>query len=252
MGDGMTGERRRLALITGAANGIGRAIAQELASQGSDLCLMDIDEAGLDAAVRGIGAAGGRARGIALDLRDRQALEAAIAGLEVPVEILVNNVGQTARENASAFHLARPETLDFVIDISLRVAVQCTRCVAGGMRLGNWGRIVNIASDAAFAGDPGASDYAAAKAGLIGFTRSLARELGPSGITVNAVCPGPTNTRALERIPAEMLERARQAIPMGALCEPQDIAHAVAFLVSDKARLITGQALLVNGGRVFH
>lgn len=248
----MTGDAGRTALITGAANGIGRAIALELAAQGASLRLMDIDAAALGDVAAQIGAAGGQAQAIVLDLRDRSALRDALQVLDTPVDILVNNVGQTARENASAFHLARPETLDFVLDISLHVAIHCTRGVVGGMRARGRGRIVNIASDAAFGGTPGACDYAAAKAGLIGFTRSLAMELGPCGVTVNAVCPGPTNTRAMQRIPAEMLERARAGIPMGALCEPEDIAHAVAFLASDKARFITGQALLVNGGRVLH
>lgn len=248
----MTRLNSRLALITGAANGIGKAIAEELACQGADLCLMDIDEPGLDDAADMIRAHGGKVQAIAVDLRDRRELDRAMEGLGTNVDILVNNVGQTARENASAFHLAKPETFDFILDISLHVAIQCTRRVVGGMRDSGWGRVINISSDAAFAGDPGVSDYAAAKAGLIGFSRSLAHELAPCGITVNAICPGPTNTRAMQRIPSKMYERARQAIPMGALCEPADIAHAVAFFASDKARFITGQALLVNGGRVFH
>lgn len=248
----MTTQNRRLALITGAANGIGRAIAEEMARQGVDLCLMDIDSPGLDDTASMIRACGGKVQTVAVDLLNRHELDRAMERLSANVDILVNNVGQTARENASLFHLAKPETLSFVLDVSLHVAIQCTLRVVGAMRVGGWGRVINISSDAAFAGDPGVSDYAAAKAGLIGFSRSLAQELAPCGITVNAICPGPTNTRAMQRIPPEMYERARLSIPMGALCEPIDIAHAVVFLASDKARFITGQALLVNGGRVFH
>lgn len=106
--------------------------------------------------------------------------------------------------------------------------------------------------DSAINGDIGTVDYASAKSGVLGFTRALARELGPFKINVNAVCPGPTNTRAMQRIPRDAYDRARNAIPLGELCEPEDIANAVVFLSSDKARFITGQTLMVNGGRVFY
>ncbi len=169
-----------------------------------------------------------------------------------PIDILVNNIGQTARENYSEFWQAKPETLQFVIGVSLMTTLMCSRQVVEQMRERRSGKIVSISSDSAFNGDIGTVDYASAKSGVLGFTRSLARELGPFKVNVNAVCPGPTNTRAMQRIPKDAYERARNAIPLGELCEPEDIANAVLFLSSEQARFITGQTLLVNGGRVFH
>jgi acetoacetyl-CoA reductase/3-oxoacyl-[acyl-carrier protein] reductase len=166
--------------------------------------------------------------------------------------MLTNNIGQTARENYSEFYLAKPETLEFVVGVSLMTTLMCSRQVVEDMRERRFGKIVSISSDSAMNGDIGTVDYAAAKSGVLGFTRALARELGPFKVNVNAVCPGPTNTRAMQRIPKDAYERAKNAIPLGELCEPEDIANAVVFLSSDKARFITGQTLMVNGGRVFY
>lgn len=245
----------RIVAVTGAAHGIGRAIALGFAASGARVALIDRDEAALEETAAAARASGPAALVVRADLLAAAQIADGFARIARELgdpDVLVNNVGQTARENFSEFHLARPETLDFVLDISLRTTIHCSRQVVPAMRARRSGKIVSIASDSAFNGDIGTADYAAAKSGVLGFTRALARELGPHKINVNAVCPGPTNTRAMQRIPRDAYERAKAMVPMGELCEPEDIAHAVLFLASARARFITGQTLLVNGGRVFH
>lgn len=245
----------KIVAITGAAHGIGRAIALGFAQQGADLAVFDLDGDALEATARDLRALGGRVHTMQGDFLHLDTIQRAFAGAVAslgPVDVLVNNLGQTARGKTTAFSEADHATLDFVLDISLRAAVHCTREVVGGMKERKSGRVVSISSDSAFNGDLGCVDYAAAKAGVLGFTRGLAREIAPFGVTANAVCPGPTNTRAMQMIPRDSFERARDAVPMKQICEPEDIANAVLFLASDKARFITGQTLLVNGGRVFH
>jgi acetoacetyl-CoA reductase/3-oxoacyl-[acyl-carrier protein] reductase len=245
----------RIAVVTGGANGIGRAIALAFAEEGADVAILDREEAPLAEAAELVRAKGVRALPIHGDMTDLATVEGAFARIARdfgPVDMLTNNIGQTARENYSEFHLAKPETLRFVVDVSLMTTLMCSRQVVPGMRERKRGRIVSISSDSAMNGDIGTVDYASAKAGVLGFTRALARELGPYKVGVNAVCPGPTNTRAMQRIPKDSYDRAKNAIPMGELCEPEDIANAVIFLSSDRARFITGQTLMVNGGRVFY
>jgi NAD(P)-dependent dehydrogenase (short-subunit alcohol dehydrogenase family) len=245
----------RTAVVTGAGNGIGRAIALAFAAAGARVAAFDREADALAETVRLVEALGGRAVAHVGDMTDLDAVVAAFAAARAalgPIDVLVNNIGQTARENYSEFVEARPETLRFVVDVSLMTTLLATRQVVEEMRARRAGKIVSISSDSAFNGDVGTADYAAAKAGVLGFTRSLARELAPHKVNVNAVCPGPTKTRAMQRIPPDAYERARAAVPLGELCEPEDIANAVLFLASERARFITGQTLLVNGGRVFH
>lgn len=245
----------KIAVVTGAGNGIGRACAIAYAKEGADVAMFDREAEALAEAAELVKAEGGRVLPVVGDMTKLDQVTAAFDKVRAdlgPIDILLNNIGQTARENYSQFFEAKPETLQFVIGVSLMTTLMCSRQVVGEMRERKSGKIVSISSDSAMNGDIGTVDYAAAKSGVLGFTRALARELGPFKINVNAVCPGPTNTRAMQRIPKDAYDRARNAIPMGELSEPEDIANAVVFLSSDKARFITGQTLMVNGGRVFY
>ena len=161
----------------------------------------------------------------------------------------MNNVGQSARERATEFYKSEPDVWRFVIDVSLFTTLTASRQVVPSMREAGRGKIVNVASNAGMAGEVGIAEYAAAKMGVIGFTRSLARELAPFNVTVNAVCPGATKTRAIEQVPQEILAKIRASIPLGYFAEPEDIAAVAAFLASDDARYMTGQSVVVDGGR---
>jgi acetoacetyl-CoA reductase/3-oxoacyl-[acyl-carrier protein] reductase len=245
----------KIAVVTGGANGIGRASARKFAEEGARVAVLDIEEGPLSETTALIREAGGEVLALTVDLLDRAQIVEAFARIERelgPVDILLNNVGQTARERASEFWNSDPEVWDFVVGVSLMTTLSCSRQVVPSMRERRTGKIVNIASDSPIAGDHGIADYAAAKAGVMGFTRSLARELAPFGVNVNSVCPGGTNTRGPRRLPKETFDRALAAIPMGRMCEPEDIANGVAFLASEDSRFVTGQALVINGGRVFY
>ena len=165
------------------------------------------------------------------------------------VDILIYNVGRSARELASAFVESKPETWLSVLEVSLITTLQMTHRAVPKMIDKGWGRIINMSSDAALVGDAGLADYAAAKSGLLGFTRVLARELALHGITVNAICPGAIRTRAHDYLDPSILERVKADIPMNRVGEPEDVANLVTFLSSDKANYITGQTIAVNGGR---
>ncbi len=245
----------RVAVVTGGANGIGRAIALAFAAEGAHVAIMDREAGPLEQAAEEARSFGVRVLPLTGDMTDNKIVAETFARVKAelgPVDMLANNIGQTARENYSEFYLAKPETIEFVIGVSLMTTLMCSRQVVNDMRERKSGKIVSISSDSAMNGDIGTVDYASAKSGVLGFTRALARELGPFRVNVNAVCPGPTNTRAMQRIPKDAYKRAKNAIPLGALCEPEDIANAVIFLSSEKARFITGQTLMVNGGRVFY
>lgn len=245
----------KIAVVTGAGNGIGRAAAIAYAQEGADVAILDREADALAETAEMVRALDVGALPLVGDLTDQQVVVDSFARIKRelgPVDILLNNIGQTARENYSEFWQAKPETLQFVVGVSLMTTLTCTRQVVEDMRERRSGKIVSISSDSAMNGDIGTVDYASAKAGVLGFTRALARELGPFKVNVNAVCPGPTNTRAMQRIPKDAYERAKNMIPLGELSEPEDIANAVVFLSSDKARFITGQTLMVNGGRVFY
>lgn len=193
-----------VAVVTGSANGIGRACALRLAKNGFSVFLLDRDGENLRDAVREIEQAGGKASYAVVDLTDRKAVEATFAEIARSrgvIGVLVNNVGQSARERASEFWCSEPDLWDFMIDISLKTTLICSRQVVPSMRERKSGRIINIASEAALIGSKRATAYTAAKAGVLGFTRSLARELASFQVTVNAVAPGYTRTRALAMLP---------------------------------------------------
>jgi len=247
--DRLTG---RIALVTGAANGIGRASALRLAREGADLALVDREGDRLQEVAGAITEHGRQALAVTADWTDGGAVEAAFAAIRKRfgrVDILFNNVGQSARERASEFHRSAEETWRFVIEVSLLATMRATRLVVEEMRASRSGRIVNMSTESAFYGDVGFVDYAAAKMGVVGFTRSLARELAPFQINVNAVCPGAIRTRAHDRLPKEVIDKVRTSVPMGYVAEPEDVAGVVAFLASDDARYITGQSILIDGGR---
>jgi len=242
----------RIALVTGAANGIGRASAIRLAREGADLALVDREGDALHAVAREIEAAGRQVLPFTADWTDTSAVREAFAAIRQRfgrIDILFNNVGQSARERASLFHVSAEETWRFVIEVSLLATMRATRLAVEEMRSRRSGRIVNMSTESAFYGDVGFADYAAAKMGVVGFTRSLARELAPFHVNVNAVCPGAIRTRAHDRLPKEVIDKVRNSVPMGYVAEPEDVAGVVAFLASDDARYITGQSILIDGGR---
>ncbi len=242
----------RLAVVTGAANGIGRASALRFAAEGANLAVIDMDDAGLAVTADLARKAGAKVQAITADCTDEQRVADAFKEIYASsgfIDILMNNVGQSARQRASEFYNSSSEVWRFVLEVSLMSTLIASRQVVPAMREAGRGKIVNVASNAGMAGEVGLSEYAAAKMGVIGFTRSLARELAPFKVNVNALCPGVTKTRVLENISEEILDRIRKSIPLGFFAEPEDIAASAAFLASDDARYMTGQSLVVDGGR---
>ncbi|MBP2316583.1 SDR family NAD(P)-dependent oxidoreductase [Azospirillum soli] len=241
----------RVAVVTGAANGIGRVTAMTFAAEGAAVALVDLDETALEEVADTIRAQGGRALPVRADCSDSAVARDSYRRIEAelgPADILVNNVGQSARNRMTPFVSADLDTLDFLLAVNLKSCILWSRQVIEGMCKRRYGRIVNITSEAAVMGSPLTWDYGAAKAGVIGFTRALAREVAPSGVTVNAVGPGITRTRAVEQLPPDVTEKVLSTIPMKTMGEPEDIANAITFLASDRSRYVTGQTLLVNGG----
>jgi 3-oxoacyl-[acyl-carrier protein] reductase len=245
---------RRVAIVTGAARGIGAAIAQRLHRDGLAVAVLDLDEDACATTVEAITSAGGRALAVGVDVSDSVAVEAAVgrvAGELGPPVVLVNNAGIT-RDNL-LFKMSE-EDWDAVLRVHLRGAFLMTRATQAFMTKAGWGRIVNLSSTSAL-GNRGQANYAAAKAGMQGLTKTLAIELGKFGVTANAIAPGFIVTE-MTRITAERLgvsfedfqeARAKEtAVPR--VGQPDDIAHAVSFFVSDEASFVSGQVLYVAGG----
>lgn len=241
----------KVSVVTGASRGIGRAIAVALAAQGASVVLAARDEGKLAEGVREIEAAGGKAMPIVMDVADRASIDAAferILEVQGRVDHLVNNAGIT-RDNL----LLRMKTADWedVLSTNLTAAFHCTQAVLRPMlKQRSGGRIVNVTSVVGLTGNAGQANYAASKAGIIGFTKSLAREVASRGITANAVAPGFIETDMTHAMTEEAKKAVFAAIPMGRVGKPEDIAALVSFLVSDAAGYITGQVLGVDGG--FH
>jgi len=249
MGSRLQGRR---AVVTGAAMGLGRASAIALAEEGAELILFDREAEGLEETAAAVRSAGRPAHTRVLDLTVEAEIEAAFAEARArcgPIDVLLNNVGGSARERAREFWESSSDVWRDVIGLSLMPTLFCSRQVVPEMRARKQGKIVNIASDAPLVGDSRHCDYSAAKAGVIGFTRSLARELAPFAVNVNAICPGPMHTRAVDLLPREMMERVAAAIPMQRYGRPEEVARAVVFLACSDSDYITGQSLLVDGGR---
>jgi 3-oxoacyl-[acyl-carrier protein] reductase len=237
----------QVALVTGASRGIGAAIALELAARGVKVIGTATTQEGasrISAALAGHAAC----RGAALDVNDGTAAEALIDSIvneSGGLHILVNNAGIT--RDMLAMRL-KDDDWDAVLDTNLKAVFRMSRAVMRTMMKQRYGRIVNITSVVGASGNPGQANYAAAKAGVAGMTRALARELGSRGITVNCVAPGFIETDMTARLPEEQQKALLGQIPLGHLGKPADIAHAVAFLSSPQAGYITGQEVHVNGG----
>jgi 2-hydroxycyclohexanecarboxyl-CoA dehydrogenase len=243
----------RVALVTGGAGGIGRATVEALAEDGRSIAVGDLRESDAQEVAAGIVAAGGRAVGLALDVTESSSVESGVAKAERelgPVEIVVNNAGW---DELRPFLDTDEEFWNRVIEINYKGCLRVTRAVLPGMVDRGWGRIVNIGSDAGRVGSSLESVYSGAKGAVIAFTKTIAREAARSGVTANAVCPGPTRTPMLEAMAAEaggakLVESLERAVPMRRLGDPEDVAAAVAFLASEGAGYITGQTLSVSGG----
>ena len=236
----------QVALVTGASRGIGAAIALELAQRGAKVVGTATTEGGAARIGEALGTLGGE--GAMLDVNDAAAAEALIEGIvkrHGSLKILVNNAGIT--RDMLAMRL-KDEDWDAVLDTNLKAVFRMSRAVMRTMMKQRHGRIINITSVVGASGNAGQANYAAAKAGVAGMTRALARELGSRGITVNCVAPGFIDTDMTAVLGEEQHKALLSQIPLGQLGRPSDVAHAVAFLASDQAGYITGQELHVNGG----
>jgi 3-oxoacyl-[acyl-carrier protein] reductase len=238
----------KIALVTGASRGIGRAVALELARCGATVVGTATTQQGADGIARALAQAGARGAGKVLEVRDAAQTDALLGALQKElgdVAILVNNAGIT-RDNL-ALRMKDAEW-DEVLDTNLKAVFRLSRAVMRGMMKARWGRIVNITSVVGASGNAGQANYAAAKAGVVGLTKSLARELGSRGITVNCVAPGFIDTDMTRALSAEQRGALLGQIPLGRLGEPSDVAAAVAYLASPSAGYVTGCVLHVNGG----
>jgi 3-oxoacyl-[acyl-carrier protein] reductase len=237
----------QVALVTGASRGIGRAIAVELAERGLKVLGTATTEAGARAISDALAAHPG-CRGIVLDVNNADGVDAAIESVVKEhggLQVVVNNAGIT-RDTLSM--RMTDEDWDAVVDTNLKAVFRVSRAAVRPMLKQRYGRIVNITSVVGASGNPGQANYAAAKAGVAGMTRSLARELGSRGVTVNCVAPGFIETDMTASLPESQTAALKAHIPLGRLGVPADIAHAVAFLASPQAGYITGTELHVNGG----
>jgi len=240
----------RAAVVTGGGKGIGLAIARRLASQGAAVVVSGRDQAALDAFVAETEAAGGKALAVTADLsKPGEADRLCAATLEAfgKADILVNNAGIT---RDGLLVRMSDEDWDAVIDTNLKGAFRAIRAFTRPMMKQRWGRIVNITSVIGIIGNAGQANYAASKAGLIGLTKAVAKELASRHITVNAVAPGFIQTAMTEALGENVREGLRSQIPLGRLGTAEDVAHAVAFLCSEDAGYVTGQVLPVDGGMV--
>jgi 2-hydroxycyclohexanecarboxyl-CoA dehydrogenase len=241
----------RVALVTGAAGGIGRAIAAALHDEGTLVAVADLDGDAAAAYAAELSAAGARAIGVRADVTSSTDVGAAVAVVERelgPVDVLVNNAGIDVIE---PFVESKEETWRRIVEVNYLGPVLCARAVLDGMLERGYGRIISISSDAGKVGSSGEVVYSGTKGGIIAFSKALARETAAKGITVNCVCPGPTDTPLLDQIAErsqKMYDALAKAVPMRRLGQPADIAPAVVFLASDGAAFITGQALSVSGG----
>ncbi len=239
----------RVAIVTGSGRGIGRAIALKLAGAGATVVINDIGEATYaNGVVAEIKAMNRPSQAVLADISqasDVDRLVAATTAAYGRIDILVNNAGITRDQLLLRMS---EEDWDRVISVNLKSVFLCTKAVLRHMSKQRWGRIINISSVVGIVGNPGQANYASAKAGIIGFTRTIAKEVASRGITVNALAPGFIDTGMTQQLKEDWKEELKQRIPLGYLGTPDDVAEAAAFLASEEARYITGQVLNVDGG----
>jgi 2-hydroxycyclohexanecarboxyl-CoA dehydrogenase len=244
----------RVAIVTGGGSGIGLAISERLAADGMKVAVFDRDGSTANEAAATIAAAGGTALGATVDVTDRQLIDEGVSTVRERFgrpTVLVNNAGVHAM---APFLSITPEQWRLVMDVNLTGTFNCCQAVVPDMVDEGWGRIVNISSSSAHSGQQMMTHYVAAKSGVIGFTKALALEFGPKGITVNTIPPGFIDTPMLRRLEAKGMmgpgvDHAASLIPVRRIGQPEDIAAMCSFLVKDEAGYITGQVLGVNGGR---
>jgi 2-hydroxycyclohexanecarboxyl-CoA dehydrogenase len=250
----MRGLEGKTAVVTGGGGGIGRQICRRLSESGAKVAVCDLNDETAKETVKILEAAGGASGAYNIDITDLESVRAGLQAVEGdlgPVDILINNAGWDVFK---PFLKTEPELWQKIIDINLKGALNMHYEILPGMVERGSGRVVNVASDAARVGSSGEAVYAACKAGLVGLSKTLAREHARQGITFNVVCPGPTQTSLLQDVldtssnPDKLAEAFRRAIPMGRLGQPEDLAGAVAFFASDEAAYITGQVISVSGG----
>lgn len=250
----MTELNGKMAIVTGGGGGIGSATCRRMAARGAAVAVFDRDEAAAGRVAEAILADGGRARAFLCDITDRPGIDAAVEAAEAalgPASILVNNAGF---DIFKPFLKTSPAEWEKLIAVNLTGALHMHHAVLPGMADRRYGRVVNIASDAARVGSTGEAVYAACKAALLGLTKTLAREHARDGITLNVVCPGPTDTNLFEEFrrgaanPDKLMEAFRRSIPLGRIGAPDDLPGAICFFASDDAAYVTGQVISVSGG----
>jgi 2-hydroxycyclohexanecarboxyl-CoA dehydrogenase len=254
MESAMTRFKDKTVLVTGGGGGIGGATCRRFAAEGARVAVCDLNPDAAEAVAAAIRAAGGQAQAFRCDITDRASVNAAVAALEQqlgPVDVLVNNAGWDVFK---PFTKTEPAEWDKLIAINLTGALHMHHAVLPGMAARKAGRIVNIASDAARVGSSGEAVYAACKGGIVAFSKTMAREHARHGITVNVVCPGPTDTALFDGYkqgagnPEKLLEAFTRSIPLGRIGQPDDLPGAILFFASDDASYITGQVISVSGG----
>jgi 3-oxoacyl-[acyl-carrier protein] reductase len=238
----------KVALVTGSAQGIGLATAVRFAAEGARVVVADLRAQAVEAAVAGLRGAGGRAMGCVVDVTDRASIDAMVAEVKAEwgrIDVLINNAGITKDARLAKMTSAQ---FDSVVAVNLKGVFECTQAVADLMVAQGSGSIVNASSVVGLYGNFGQTNYAATKAGVIGFTKTWARELGPKGVRVNAVCPGFVKTPILATIPEEVMQKMVAKVPLGRLGQPEEIAAVYAFLASDDASYLNGAVIEVSGG----